>query len=152
MFYTYDKVYRSITYFVSQIIPSGVQVVDGESYGIRLDDPVGKSPSIAVTIEQSQDVAIELGSPSIQFNTTLTINAVSRLQRDALKSIVHSGLVNNQIPVYDSFVDFVPNGVIERYLCVGDYFSIKDMLNFTTNREKFFWVSVVFVDLELLGI
>lgn len=152
MFYVYDKVYRSLTYFVSQIVPSGVIVTDGESYGVRLEDPSGKPPSVAVTIEQAQDQAIELGSPAIQFSATITISAASRLQRDALKSIIHSGLAYNQISVYSNFVDFIPSGAAEQYAEVSDYFIIKDMPNFNTNREKFFWTSVIFADITILGI
>lgn len=151
MMYTHEKVYRSITYFLMQIVPSGVVVTDGESYGVRLDDPRGQSPSVAVVIDQSGSTAIELGSNSIQFNATITISALSRFQRDALKSIIMSGLFNTEIPVYSAFDEFIPSGVIERYLDLGDYFKIRDMPNFATNREKFFWVSVVFVDLDLLG-
>lgn len=126
-------------------------MTDGESYGVRLDDPRGQSPSVAVVIDQSGPIPIELGSNSIQFNATITISALSRFQRDALKSIVMSGLFHKEIPVYGAFNDFIPSGTIEQYLDVGDYFKIRDMPNFTTNREKFFWVSVVFVDLDLLG-
>lgn len=151
MIYTHDKVYRSVTYFLMQLVPSGVVVEDGESYGVRIEDPTGKSPSVAVVIDESASVAKELGSTSMQFHATITISALSRIQRDALKSIVASGLHHTEISVYTMFDDFTPIGNIEQYLEIGDYFQIRDMPNFNTNREKFFWTSVVFVDLDLLG-
>ena len=62
MMYSSEKVFRSFVYFTSQIVPSGVTVIDGQEYGIRLDDPVGQSPSIAVTVGDMTNAALELGS------------------------------------------------------------------------------------------
>ena len=151
--YSYDRIYRSIIYFVSMFVPSGVYVVDGESYGIRLDDPAGKQPSIAVNIEQSSDISIELGSFATRFDVVLTISAKSRIQRDALKTIVHSGILSNVVPIYTSFTNNIPSSgaVIERYLEAADYFKLKDMPNLETDREKFFWNAVCFVTLDTFG-
>lgn len=150
--YAHDQVYRSIVHFVSQIVPSGVTVVDGESYGIRLEDPSGKSTSVAVTVEDRTQTALELGSFATEYSCVFTINATSRIQRDALTTIVYSGLLFNDIPVYAEFTDFVPSGDIQRYLSAGDYISAKSMPDFSTNRDRFFWVAVVFCSLETLGL
>jgi hypothetical protein len=152
--FIFDNVYKSIVYFVAQIVPSGITVVDGESYGVRLEDPSNQSPCIAVNTEDIQNSPIELGSIGAKVHAVLTISALSRLQRDALKSIVYSGLLTHEIPIYNSFTDFVPasGAIVDRYMSLGDYFSMRDMPNFDTNRERFYWISVVFVNLEFLGI
>lgn len=153
--YSQEKIYRSLLYFVEQIVPSGVEVTDGESYGIRLDDPTGKSPAVTVTMPESRDQALELGSFGTAYSVIFTISAVSRMQRDALKSIVHSGILLNQIPVYSNLnQQFVPasGAFIEKYASVGDYFQIRDMPNFSSDREKFFWGAAVFVTLDVLGL
>jgi len=152
--YVYDNIYRSITYFVAQLAPSGVAVVDGESYGVRLSDPSNQSPCIAVNIEEIQNSPIELGSIGANVHAVLTISALSRVQRDALKSVVYSGLLTCEVPVYTAFDGFVPasGAVVDRYLSLGDYFSLRDMPNFDTNRERFYWVSVVFITFDFLGI
>lgn len=153
-FYSPEKVYRSLVYYFSQLTPSGVVVVDGASYGIRLEDPTGKSPAIAINIEEHRDFPIELGSDGTQYDVVITISALSRFQRDALKAIVHSGLASREIPIYGSFTDFTPasGAVVENYLEVGNYFKFRDMPNFDTDRERFFWTAVCFVSLETLGI
>jgi hypothetical protein len=152
--YTVDKLYRSTVYYTSQLVPSGVITVEGESYGVRTDDPTGQSPSVAITVPELRDAALELGSFGSTYNVVFTINAKSRLQRDALKSIIQSGLRHNQIPIYSDFTEFVPasGSSIETYAGIGDYFQIRNMPNFDSDREKFFWVSVVFVTLDLIGL
>lgn len=152
--YPGEKIYRSLIHFASGILPSGVIVTDGESYGIRLEDPTGKNPAVTVTLPDVTDSAIELGSFGSSYSAIFTISARSRMQRDALKDIVRSGILYNQIPIYSNFTDFVPasGAQIEQYASVGDYFQAKDMPNFASNREDFFWGAVVFVTLEVLGL
>lgn len=151
--YPQEKVYRSLIYFASGIAPSGVNVTDGESYGIRLDDPTGKVPAITVTLPDLRDAALELGSLGTHYSVVFTISARSRMQRDALKDIVRSGVLLNQIPIYSDFTQFVPasGATVEKYASVGDYYKATDMPNFSSDREAFFWNAVIFVTLDVLG-
>lgn len=152
--YSQEKVYRSLLYFVGQIVPSGVEVTDGESYGIRLEDPTGKNPAVTVTMPDLRDQPLELGSFGTSHSVIFTISALSRMQRDALKDIVRSGILYNQIPIYSDFTQFIPasGAAIEKYALVGDYFQAKDMPNFSSDREKFFWGAAVFVTVDVLGL
>lgn len=52
--YPSEKVYRSLIYFASGIMPSGVSITDGESYGVRLEDPTGMNPAVTVTLPDAQ--------------------------------------------------------------------------------------------------
>jgi len=151
--YTIDKVYRSCIYFISQLVPSGVVVVEGESYGVRTDDPTGKQPSIAVQLDDISDSDIELGSFGTRYPLILTIAAKSRLQRDALKSIVYSGLMLQPFAIYsDVTLQNTPasGSVVETYAEIASRIRIRDMPNFDDDREKFFWTSVVFTSLNIL--
>jgi len=152
--YNSEKVYRSTYHFVEQILPSGVIAVDGQEYGIRVDDPVGKSPSVAVTLGDISNAALELGTIGSNYPVIFTINAKSRMQRDALKDIIRSGIMYQQIPIYSDFTSFTPasGAVIQSYAGIGDYFQMRDMPNFDSDREKFFWNAVVVVSLDILGI
>lgn len=151
--YAFEKVYRSVLHFVAQIVPSGITVIDGQEYGIRVDDPVGKSASVAVTLGDTTNAELELGSYATDYPAYITINAQSRLQRDALKTIIRTGLYSNQIPVYSDFTGFIPasGAVIEQYAELGNYYQARDMPNFESDREKFFWCAVVTVSLEVFG-
>jgi len=153
MFYSSERVYRSVVYFASQIVPSGITVVDGQEYGIRLDDPVGKSATVAVTLGDVTNANIELGSPATEYPVYFTINALSRLQRDALKTILRSGIYSHQIPIYSDFNQFIPasGATVEQYAELADYYQARDMPNFESDREKFFWCAVVTVTLEVFG-
>lgn len=153
--YPSEKVYRSVLYFTQQIIPSGVVVVDGQEYGIRVDDPTGQSPSVAVVMDAEHDTAIELGSFSTSYPVYFSINAQSRQQRNALKDILRSGVHNNLIPIYSDFTTlFLPasGSAIEQYADLGDYMQARDMPNFSSDREKFFWCAVVTMTLDILGL
>lgn len=152
--YSQEKIYRSLIYFLDQIVPSGVEVTGGESYGIRLDDPTGKSPAVTVTVPDLREQGLELGSFGTSYSVIFTISALSRMQRDALKDIVRSGILYNQLPIYSNFTQFVPasGAVIEKYASVGDYYKVKDMPDFASDREKFFWNAAVFVTLDVLGL
>jgi len=152
--YPSEKFYRSIMYFTNGIVPSGVVVVDGQEYGIRVDDPEGQTPSVAITIGDIENAYLELGSFATNYPVYFVINAQSRLQRDALKDIVRSGIYNNVIPIYSDFTQFIPSSgaVIEQYAELGSYYQARDMPNFSDNREKFFWNSVITVALNIFGL
>jgi hypothetical protein len=89
---------------MSGVVPSGVTVIDGESYGIRLDDPTGKPPSVTVTIEDRVPDEVELGSFASSFNVIYTVDAHSRMQRDALKFSVYNALVSGTVPILQCFL------------------------------------------------
>lgn len=152
--YTPEKIYRSLIYFTTRIVPSGVTVVDGQEYGIRVDDPTGQVPSIAVTMGTTDNAALELGSFGTEYPATFVINAQSRLQRDALKYIVRSGLYNNDIAVYSMFDQFTPasGAVVEQMIGLGDYYQARDMPSFDSDRERFFWNSVITVAINVFGL
>lgn len=154
MFYSAEKVYRSLTYFTTQIVPSGVIVVGGQDYGIRLDDPTGQIPSVAVTMGDIGNADLELGSFGTEYPITFVVNAQSRMQRDALKSIVRSGIYNNTIPIYSDFIEFIPTSgaIVEQYAELGNYFQARDIPNFSSDREKFFWNSVITVVVNVFGL
>lgn len=149
-----EQVYQSLLVFASGIAPSGVAVVEGESYGVRYLPPTAQIPSIAVTVEDVTEANIELGSFGSAYFISMHITAQSRKQRDAMKSIVYSGLVHTMIPIYSSFSS---NGVvasgatIERYAEIGSAVTTRDVLDFQSNREKFFWSANVFCGLNILG-
>lgn len=152
--YAPEKLHKSLIYFTSQIVPSGVVVVDGQAYGIRLDDPTGQPPSIAVTMGDISNAALELGSFGTEYPVTFVINAQSRLQRDALKYIVRSGLYNHDIAVYSDFTDVSPasGAIIEYYADLGEYYQARDIPSFDSDRERFFWNSVVTVVIDVFGL
>ena len=143
MAYFIDDVYTSVIQAVQQFVPSGIPVVSGESYGIDLNDPSGKSPSIAVTLEDITDNPIELGSNGVTIVMSCTVNAASRLQRDALKSILYTNIANTEIPIYSS-------GILTQYSHVVPGMQIRDMPNYTSGNTAFYWVCVAFFTLELL--
>lgn len=152
--YSQDRLYRSLCYWTAQIMPSGVVVVDGESYGIRMEDPSGQSPSVAVTLDSVEDTALELGSIGSAYKAVFTISARSRMQRDALKDIVRSGLAYNPIAVYSDFTDFIPSSgaTVDKFAMLGDFYKATNMPNFGSDREAFFWNAVIFISLDVLGL
>lgn len=153
--YTFDQIYRSLLYHTRSFTPLSVFVVDGASYGVRLDDPTGQSPVVTVTMEDVGDLPIELGSLSSSISVTYTIDAQSRTQRDALKTIVYSGIRHTpRIPVYSAFDDFTPaSGAVILYdMEFADPMLVRDMPNFNTDREQFFWTALVFAEVQILGV
>ncbi len=145
-----EDVYQSIIRFVSSIAPSGVATVEGESHGVRFTPPTGQIPSIAVTIDDITEANVELGSFASSYFLSLHITAQSRKQRDALKSIVYSGLTHNYIPIC-STPSVVSSGGIPLRLGEASSISARDVLDFQSNREKFFWSTNVFCGLTVLG-
>lgn len=152
--YDIDQLYRSLVHHLRGIMPSGVFVVDGEAYGVRLDDPQGQPPTVTVTIDDIGDFPVELGGLASQVSVIYTIDAQSRLQRDALKSIVYSGLRHTDVPVYSAFDDLTPasGAVVLKNAEFGDEVLARDMPNFSTDRERFFWTAQVFADVHILGV
>ncbi len=152
MIYTLDNVYRGTIAYFSSIAPSGVTVVEGENFGIRLEDPRGKNPSLAVNIEEIHDEALELGSQGTAYIISCTVNALSRLQRDALKQIVYSGLSYGAIPFYSQYTK--NNVPVSGALLLGTAevqhgIRIRDMPDFS-GRGRFYWSAVVFFSVHCL--
>lgn len=149
----YENVYRSLIHHITQVVPDTVFVVEGESYGIDQDDGTGKSPAVTVTLDSMRSTPLELGSTGEEFNVVYTITARSRIQRDALKYVVYSGLVFSPIRIYDDFNEYVPaSGTIPMYSAQFDEdIYMKDTPNFSSDREKFFWVSSVLATLRVLA-
>lgn len=155
MIYTIDNVYKGTLFYFSSVVPSGVAVVEGENYGIRFEDPTGKNPSIAINIEEVQDAALELGAQGTSFVISCTVNALSRLQRDALKQIVYSGLVYGAIPYYDAYdPSNIPasGATIIGEIQVQPGIRIRDMPDFNSGRDRFFWTAVVFFTAHCLTV
>lgn len=149
----YESVYRSLLHHINQIVPDTVFVVEGESYGIDQDDGTGKSPAVTVTLDNMRSSAIELGSNGEEFHVVYTVTARSRIQRDALKYIVYSGIVFQPISIYDDFEDYEPisGAVIRASAQFDEDIYMKDTPNFSSDREKFFWVSTVLTTLRVLS-
>lgn len=149
-----EQVYQSLLVFASGIVPSGIAIVEGESYGVRYLPPTAQNPSIAVTIEDITEADIELGSFGSSYFISFHITAQSRKQRDALKTIAYSGLIHNLIPIYSAFSG---NGIIasgatvEKYAEANSSVTTRDVLDFQSNREKLFWSANVFCGLTVLG-
>lgn len=142
--YTLLQAYKGLIYYFRTIVPSGVDVVEGEDYGIRLDDPTGLNPSVAVTMGDINSVNMELGSAGTSYMCSCVINAKSRVQRDALKQIVYGSLVYTSIPYHEDYdADGVPIGAVIGELEVQDTITVRNMPNFDSDREKFFWTAVV---------
>lgn len=140
-------------YFASQIVPSGVTVIEGEDYGIRVDDPSGQAPNIAIIVGDITNAELELGSFGTEYPIYFYINALSRLQRDAIKDIVRSGIYNNLIPIYTDFISqFIPSGAIQQYAELGTYYQSRDIPNFSDGKEKYFWGAVITVALDVFGL
>ena len=149
----YENVYRSLIHHITQVVPDTVFVVEGESYGIDQDDGTGKSPAVTVTLDSMRSTPLELGSTGEEFNVVYTITARSRIQRDALKYVVYSGLVFSPIRIYDDFSEYIPvSGAVPIYSAQFDEdIYMKDTPNFSSDREKFFWVSSVLATLRVLA-
>lgn len=151
---TIEKVYRGLVLFASGILPSGIPAIEGESYGVRFISPAGVNPSVAVTLEDIISSDRELGSISTDYNAVFTISARSRMQREALKQIVYSGLMFNSIPIYSAYDGSglpASGATIINYAEVVDHVLLRDMPDYSSDRERFFWTAVVFSRLAVLG-
>ena len=151
-----DNVYKSLMYSVRAVVPSGVSVVDGEAIGINTENPAFSPPSVTVTLEEQSTAAIELGSTGTKFDIIFTIDAQSRRQRDAIKSILYAHVTTSQLPVYENFGanDFTPaSGTVVQYIGeYGDSVIVRDMPDLNQGRERFFWTAAVFADLLFTGV
>lgn len=152
--YIVDRIYKSLIYHMSQVVPSGIQVLDGEGQGVRSENTSNTIPSITVSLGDTLDAPIELGSFSFKYNVYYTIVGTSRLQRDALKSIVMSGLMLNAIGVYDNFNGFLPasGAIVERYAELSSPVMIRNVPDMESDRERFFWVAEAFTSIDVLGL
>lgn len=148
----FEYIYRSLIAFASGIVPSGIEVVEGESYGVRFEDPRGRNPSVTVALDNMTEASLELGSPATEYLVGFTINAQSRRQRDAIKTIVYSGCLFNLIPIYSSFdVSGIPasGATITSYAEVADNIAIRDMPDFAS--ERFFWTALAYFRVSVLS-
>lgn len=150
----FETVYQSLLVFAQQLAPSGVSVVEGQSYGVRYLPPTGKNPSIAVAVEDMREEPIELGTTgSANYFTTFHVTAASRKQRDALKYIVYSGCMTVPVPLYSSFSSTgVPasGATVIGYAEVQSPVQMRDTLDFQSERERLFWSAGVFAGIIVL--
>lgn len=148
-----DCAYKGVLHVVSRVVPEQVAVIEGENYGIRLEDPTGKNPSVAVNVEEITDASLELGSAATSIILSCTLNAQSRRQRDALKATIYSGLIHETIPLYSSYdTSYTPaSGALSLgTLAVQPGIRIRDMPDLASGRERFFWSAVVFFTVQFL--
>jgi len=152
--YFLEKVYRAVIQNAVDIAPSGIEVMAGESYGVRFDDPSFKNPAIAVSLGDVETMNIELGSFGTSIPCIYNISAKSRMQRDAILSALYEGLHTSSVQIYSNYSGNIPaSGSYVEYTCqFGDYMKIQSLPNFDTENEKFFWVGVIFTDLHVIGI
>lgn len=142
-------IYKSVLHHARQIAPSGVAVIEGESYGVRVADPRIVAPSITVTFYDNESSAVELGSDSLEFQVVYTLTGKSHIQRDALKDAVYNGLTSVPIRLYTDFTGEEPSegAMLYRTAQLGDYIKITDTPRFDTENELLFWVAVVYTQL-----
>lgn len=131
-----------------------IPVIEGNSYGVRLEDPTGKNPSVVVEMKDIRTADLELGSDGSEHEVIYSINALSRRQRDALKYLVYQNLKKRRIPVYSRFYGDMPteDAKVLFYAEVKDPVVISDMPNFSDGHESFFWVSIVYTKIIIIGI
>lgn len=147
-YYIIDSVYSSLVNYCRGFAPSGITVVSGESYGVRFIDPGGKVPSLSVQMEITTDAALELGSGGAYHVCSVTVYALSRLQRDALKSLIFNNFSNAVIPVYAN-LDAGDTSLVQ-YTSVLPNIRLQDMPNWNSNSESFYWIAIAFFTLEML--
>lgn len=129
---------------------SGIEVIDGGSYGVNLSDPHGKIPSIAIDVEDISQYDLELGSTNYQYFVTFTVNELNKNRRDATTTTMINNLTScPYINVYNKYTNKnEPTGdavIITTIEPDSSSLQYKPMPNFDTDREKFFWVTVVFM-------
>ncbi len=153
--YTNINVLKGIIYHFNNTVPSGVYVIDGEKYGIRLEDNAGKIPCLAFEIDEFLDTDIELGTMATRYKIVCNITANSKNQRNALKYFVYEELMKNspEIPYYATYdVSGNPTSDVEGYMYIQKNISLKDIPNFESLRDKFFWNAVVYFSVSVLTI
>jgi hypothetical protein len=149
---SFNQVYDSSLVFLKTIAPTGVEVRPGEDYGVRLDDPAGKSPSLSPKIDLTSPIDLEIGSDSTRHLISVFIHAKSRLQRNDLMTVVYSGLKTRQFPIYSSIddTDLTPVGApITLARIAYEELQSYSITDFDTDRETFFWTAVVSAPIEL---
>lgn len=148
-----EYITRSLVYALSFIVPSGISVVDGDAYGVRYEDPSGKNPAITITLDDTETEAIELGSIGSRVSIIYTVTAQSKLQRNYLKDLVYNYLTQTTIPVYSGIRSnfTLPSGSLSyTSLDVNDPILVRNMPDFSENRERFFWTAVVFTTMTII--
>jgi len=157
MFILFENILRSFLYstenFVSTV--SGVHVVDGSDFGVRTEDPKVKTPTVSFRLGDIESHGIELGfDNSSLYEGIFTVTTESRRQRDALKSVLYYGIKNNSILIYEKFRGKNPvnNAKVISRASLVDPIIIKDMDNFSSGREKFFWISYMYIKFIVIGI
>lgn len=143
-----DSVYSSLIDYCRNFAPSGIPVVSGESYGVRFIDPGGKVPSLSIQMETTTDVNLELGSGGAYHMCSVTTYALSRFQRDALKSLLFDNIPNASIPIYAN-IDAGDTTLVQ-YASVLPGVRSQDMPNWNSNSESYYWINVLFFSLEIL--
>lgn len=136
-----------ISYVKSFTISGGISVIDGGSYGVNLNDPRGKIPSIAIDVEDITQYDLELGSTNYEYFVSITVNELNKNRRDATTTYVVNALERcSYIDVYSKYDNNsinITNDVISSIEPDTSTLQYKPMPNFDTDREKFFWVSVI---------
>jgi hypothetical protein len=144
----HDNLYKSLVYHARSVIPSGVAVQEGESYGVRQLDPKAKAPSVTITVRDMDTSGFELGSVGSSSRIVYTVAAKSRAQRDAIKDLLYSGILHVPAIMYTDFSGSTPSNSVPGEF--GDYVKITDVPMFETDRERLFWTAVVFVEYHVL--
>lgn len=151
-----ENVSRSCVYYMKQAVDAAVTSTDipvfsGQLYGINLEDPTGKSPSITVSVLDTESSVVELGSNATSIVVVFTIHSLNNMQREFLKSLVYLTLRDKEITIYKEFIDYNPSDFTK--LCNaqwGDRISAVNIQNLNSGNEKFFWSAVVSAELILL--
>jgi len=156
MFIAFENISRSILHFMQTSLSGNIDVpvIEGNSYGIRLEDPVGKSPSVVVEMKDIKTASVELGSDGSEHEVVYSVNALSRRQRDALKYLVYQILKKRRIPIYSRFYGNTPveDAKVLLYAEIKDPVVVSDMPNFSDSHESFFWVSIIYTKIVMIGI
>jgi hypothetical protein len=143
-----ENIYSSIVYDARQALPSGILVYSGEAYGINLEDPTGKSPAVYVVFDEYGSDGYELGSTGSYANILYVINAKSRKQRDAIKTVLSSSILDREIVIYN-FINNVASSVIG-ITTLHDHIRIVDTPDFSSVDEKSFWIATMYTRFNIL--
>lgn len=123
--------------------------MSGEAYGINLTDPTARQPAIYIILDEFGTDGYELGSVGVYANALYVINALSRKQRDALKTVLMSGIIHVGLDIYQTFSNGLGTGAPIAGTELNDHIRVMNTQELN-NDERSFWVSTVYTRYNIL--